>query len=123
MPFGLVSAWNKRRRSKSQDHTDPCMFFTSFTTAASPQYSYITFMSSSFQGFINLRSFGNLKIKPPNTQKGTMDQFSHSGKWKRQQIHSVKRICLAKEDLAEFIEALCNQERYVLQVFFLTKIY
>ncbi|KAI9169083.1 hypothetical protein LWI28_006710 [Acer negundo] len=23
MPFGLVSAWNKRRRSKSQDHTDP----------------------------------------------------------------------------------------------------
>nr|POF18108.1 hypothetical protein CFP56_62374 [Quercus suber] len=62
-------------------------------------------------GFINLWSFGNLKIKPPNAQKGTMDQFSHSGKWKRQQIHSVKRICLAKEDLAEFIEALCNQER------------
>lgn len=24
MPFGLVSAWNKRRRSKSQEHTDPC---------------------------------------------------------------------------------------------------
>ncbi|KAF5191337.1 Receptor-like kinase lip2 [Thalictrum thalictroides] len=23
MPFGLVSAWNKRRRSKSQDHIDP----------------------------------------------------------------------------------------------------
>ncbi|KAF7809264.1 putative serine/threonine-protein kinase PBL28 isoform X1 [Senna tora] len=23
MPFGLVSAWSKRRRSKSQDHTDP----------------------------------------------------------------------------------------------------
>lgn len=23
MPFGLVSAWNKRRRSKSHDHTDP----------------------------------------------------------------------------------------------------
>ncbi|PRQ41203.1 putative protein kinase RLK-Pelle-RLCK-VIIb family [Rosa chinensis] len=23
MPFGLVSAWNKRRRSKSYDHTDP----------------------------------------------------------------------------------------------------
>ncbi|CAN1311075.1 Probable serine/threonine-protein kinase PBL28 [Linum perenne] len=23
MPFGLVSAWNKRRRSKSQDHSDP----------------------------------------------------------------------------------------------------
>lgn len=28
MPFGLVSAWNKRRRSKSQDHTDPCIFST-----------------------------------------------------------------------------------------------
>ncbi|CAN1311076.1 Probable serine/threonine-protein kinase PBL28 [Linum perenne] len=26
MPFGLVSAWNKRRRSKSQDHSDPCRF-------------------------------------------------------------------------------------------------
>ncbi|XP_062159537.1 probable serine/threonine-protein kinase PBL28 isoform X2 [Alnus glutinosa] len=26
MPFGLVSAWNKRRRSKSHDNTDPCMF-------------------------------------------------------------------------------------------------
>ncbi|KAM7487341.1 hypothetical protein LguiB_024825 [Lonicera macranthoides] len=23
MPFGLVSAWNKRRRSKSEDHSDP----------------------------------------------------------------------------------------------------
>ena len=121
MPFGLVSAWNKCRRSKSQDHTDPCMFFTSsLTVSSSPQYSYITFMSSIFQGFINLWSFGNLKIKPPNTPKGTMDQFSHSGKWKRKQIHSVKRICLAKEDLAEFIQALCNQERYVLQVSFLT---
>ncbi|XP_061370156.1 probable serine/threonine-protein kinase PBL28 isoform X1 [Gastrolobium bilobum] len=30
MPFGLVSAWNKRRRSKSQDHTDPCIFFFFF---------------------------------------------------------------------------------------------
>ena len=107
MPFGLVSAWNKRRRSKSQDHTDPCMFFTSSpTVSASQQYSYIKFMSSTFQGFINLWSFGNLKIKPPNTPKGNMDQFSHSGKWKRQQIHSVKRICLAKEDLAEFIGTL-----------------
>lgn len=28
MPFGLVSAWNKRRRSKSQDQTDPCRFFS-----------------------------------------------------------------------------------------------
>ena len=121
MPFGLVSAWNKHRRSKSQDHRDPCMFFTSSpTVSASPQYSYITFMSSSFQGFINLWNFGNLKIKSPNTQKGTMDQFSHSGKWKRQQIHSVKIIFLAKEDLAEFIVALCNQERYVLQVSLLT---
>ena len=81
MPFGLVSAWNKHRRSKSQDHTDPCMFFTSFpTVSASPQHSYITFMSSTFQGFINLWSFRNLKIKPPNTPKGTMDQFSHSGR-------------------------------------------
>lgn len=26
MPFGLVSAWNKRRRSKSEDHGDPCEF-------------------------------------------------------------------------------------------------
>ncbi|XP_027151026.1 probable serine/threonine-protein kinase PBL28 isoform X1 [Coffea eugenioides] len=26
MPFGLVSAWNKRRRSKSEDHINPCMF-------------------------------------------------------------------------------------------------
>ncbi|KAK0574918.1 hypothetical protein LWI29_030916 [Acer saccharum] len=26
MPFGLVSAWNKRRRSKSQDHTDPWLY-------------------------------------------------------------------------------------------------
>ncbi|KAE8687409.1 Trichome birefringence-like 27 [Hibiscus syriacus] len=26
MPFGLVSAWNKRRRSKSQDHTDPWVY-------------------------------------------------------------------------------------------------
>ncbi|XLT88363.1 hypothetical protein HN873_010116, partial [Arachis hypogaea] len=26
MPFGLVSAWNKRRRSKSQDHTDPWIY-------------------------------------------------------------------------------------------------
>ena len=123
MPFGLVSAWNKRRRSKckSQYHTDPCIFFTSsLSVSASPQYSYITFMSSTFQGFINLWSFGNLKIKPPNTPKGTMDQFSHSRKWRRQLIHSVKRICLAKEDLAEFIEALCNQERYVLLVSFVT---
>ncbi|KAH1198095.1 putative serine/threonine-protein kinase PBL28 [Glycine max] len=30
MPFGLVSAWNKRRRSKSQDHSDPCIFFLLF---------------------------------------------------------------------------------------------
>lgn len=28
MPFGFVTAWNKRRRSKSQDHSDPCMFFS-----------------------------------------------------------------------------------------------
>ncbi|XP_052172337.1 probable serine/threonine-protein kinase PBL28 [Diospyros lotus] len=26
MPFGLVSAWNKRRRSKSEDHIDPWIF-------------------------------------------------------------------------------------------------
>ncbi|WCJ21698.1 Protein kinase superfamily protein [Euphorbia peplus] len=26
MPFGLVSAWNKRRRSKSQDHMDPWVY-------------------------------------------------------------------------------------------------
>ncbi|XP_028213190.1 probable serine/threonine-protein kinase PBL28 isoform X1 [Glycine soja] len=26
MPFGLVSAWNKRRRSKSQDHSDPWIY-------------------------------------------------------------------------------------------------
>ncbi|KAK3041757.1 hypothetical protein RJ639_000273 [Escallonia herrerae] len=26
MPFGLVSAWNKRRRSKSEDHVDPWMY-------------------------------------------------------------------------------------------------
>ncbi|MBA0580840.1 hypothetical protein Gorai_023041 [Gossypium raimondii] len=26
MPFGLVSAWNKRRRSKPQDHTDPWIY-------------------------------------------------------------------------------------------------
>ncbi|XP_002531401.2 probable serine/threonine-protein kinase PBL28 isoform X1 [Ricinus communis] len=26
MPFGLVSAWNKRRRSKSQDHTNPWIY-------------------------------------------------------------------------------------------------
>ncbi|KAI9073438.1 hypothetical protein K1719_044623 [Acacia pycnantha] len=26
MPFGLVSAWSKRRRSKSQDHTDPWIY-------------------------------------------------------------------------------------------------
>ncbi|KAH9709107.1 putative serine/threonine-protein kinase PBL28 [Citrus sinensis] len=26
MPFGLVSAWNKRRRSKSQDQTDPWVY-------------------------------------------------------------------------------------------------
>ncbi|CAI0386433.1 unnamed protein product [Linum tenue] len=30
MPFGLVSAWNKRRRSKSQDHSDPCILETGF---------------------------------------------------------------------------------------------
>ncbi|AET03148.1 putative protein kinase RLK-Pelle-RLCK-VIIb family [Medicago truncatula] len=26
MPFGLVSAWNKRRRSKSRDHSDPWIY-------------------------------------------------------------------------------------------------
>ncbi|KAI5580097.1 hypothetical protein BDE02_08G133000 [Populus trichocarpa] len=26
MPFGLVSAWNKRRRNKSQDHSDPWVY-------------------------------------------------------------------------------------------------
>ncbi|XP_004509857.1 probable serine/threonine-protein kinase PBL28 [Cicer arietinum] len=26
MPFGFVSAWNKRRRSKSQDHSDPWIY-------------------------------------------------------------------------------------------------
>lgn len=26
MPFGFVSAWNKRRRSKSQDHVDPWIY-------------------------------------------------------------------------------------------------
>lgn len=26
MPFGLVSAWNKRRRSKSEDHIDPWIY-------------------------------------------------------------------------------------------------
>ncbi|XP_028801951.1 probable serine/threonine-protein kinase PBL28 [Neltuma alba] len=26
MPFGFVSAWNKRRRTKSQDHTDPWIY-------------------------------------------------------------------------------------------------
>lgn len=26
MPFGLVSAWNKRRRSKSHDHSDPWLY-------------------------------------------------------------------------------------------------
>ncbi|CAJ1940047.1 unnamed protein product [Sphenostylis stenocarpa] len=26
MPFGLVSAWNKRRRSMSQDHSDPWIY-------------------------------------------------------------------------------------------------
>ncbi|XP_059648982.1 probable serine/threonine-protein kinase PBL28 [Cornus florida] len=28
MPFGLVSAWNKRRRSKSEDHVDPWIYKT-----------------------------------------------------------------------------------------------
>lgn len=26
MPFGLISAWNKRRRSKSHDHSDPWVY-------------------------------------------------------------------------------------------------
>lgn len=38
MPFGLVSAWNKRRRSKSNDHTDPCMLL-SFQAICGLEYS------------------------------------------------------------------------------------
>lgn len=31
MPFGLVTAWHKRRRSKSQDQSDPCGFSISYS--------------------------------------------------------------------------------------------
>jgi hypothetical protein len=46
-------------------------------------------------------------------------RFSHSRRWKRQRALSVKKICLEKGDLAEFIGASCGQERY----FFLTEFY
>jgi hypothetical protein len=71
-----------------------------------------------FQGFINLWSFGNLKIKHLNPQRDVMDhRFSHSRKWKKQRVLSVKKIWLEKGDLDESIEASCGQERY----FFLTE--
>jgi hypothetical protein len=37
-------------------------------------------------------------------------------------MHSEMRICLAKEDSAEFIEALCGQERYGGENLFINKI-
>lgn len=36
-------------------------------------------------------------------------------------MHSEMRICLAKEDSAEFIEALCGQERYGGENLFINK--
>lgn len=33
MPFGLVSAWNKRRRAKSQDQGEPCNAFLLFVVS------------------------------------------------------------------------------------------
>lgn len=119
MPFNLVSAWNKRRRSKSHDHTDPCMFFLlpllllflcNFVLQGGAHQLFHT-----FQGFINRWSIGNLMIKPHNPQKDTImvHQFSHSKKWKRQHVHSVKRICSEKEDLVAYTEELCSQGRYI----------
>lgn len=122
MPFGLVSAWNKRRRSKSYDHTGPCMFFHSFFSSSSLQ---ICFSGSSptlnanlptlFQGHISRWSSGNSMIKHLNRRKSTImaHQCLHSKKWKRQHLHSVTRTFWGKEDLAVYTEELCAQERYV----------
>lgn len=117
MPFGLVTAWNKRRRSKSQDHSDPCMFFFSFSFSFDEtnwgMVFTVSIMNTHFQGCINLWSTGSWMIKIHLQKDGMHHQFSRSRKWKRQHALSVMRNWWVKEDLAEFTEVLCGQERYV----------
>ena len=67
MPFGLVTAWNKRRRSKSQDHSDPCMFFNH-----SP-FSVISFQflnyERSFSGVYKPVEYWQLDEQSPSTKR------------------------------------------------------
>ena len=118
MPFGLVSAWNKRRRSKSQDQTDPCRFFSRcfFFFNGSHQilfFSVLTSTSPASQGFTNRWSTGNSKINQSNPRKGIVDhQYSHSRRWRRQHAPLAMTTFLGKGGLAEFTRALCGQERY-----------
>lgn len=71
MPFGLVSAWNKRRRSKSQDHSDPCMFFLFFITLS--LRFFVNLMLSHvfvfFPGVYKPVEFWQLEDQTPKTTK------------------------------------------------------
>ncbi|KAJ1439251.1 Serine-threonine/tyrosine-protein kinase, catalytic domain [Sesbania bispinosa] len=70
-------------------------------------------------GFINLLSFGNLKTKHHNLQKGGMDHlFTHSRRWERQHVHSVMIIFLEK-DLAGSTGVLCGQKRFLVYEYML----
>lgn len=89
MPFGLVSAWNKRRRSKSQDHTDPC--------------TYVLHVS------ISLSFFEQWNIKSDQHVPGT---YKPIGLWQLedQARRSVKRALYGSSvfTLREMEEATCS---------------
>lgn len=80
-------------------------------------FHYFNIKLSVFQGFTELWSIGNLKIKHLNLQRDIVDrQFLHSRKWKKQHALSVMRIFLEKGVLVGSTGALCVQERYSCSV-------
>lgn len=69
MPFGLVSAWNKRRRSKSQDHTDPCMFIAASCSFNLLVVSWFEYVSTFFSGVYKPVELWQLEDQTPHTTK------------------------------------------------------
>ena len=82
--------------------------------------TYITLKSSPFSGVYKPVEFWQLEDQTPKHTKRHHGSVFTLREMEEATNSFSEEICLAKEDLAEFIEALCDQERYVLKVYFLT---
>lgn len=110
MPFGLVSAWNKRRRSKSEDQINPCNIYFLFWSiqlcgfiAWDFGFNILFFF---FQGHTNLWNSGKSNTENHQQRDEMHQPYIRSKKWKTQHVLSVMRIFLGREDSVEYIKAL-----------------